>query len=225
MLLLLGLGLALLRPGAGRGLRPASPTAASSSGPMGLPSSGSPAWCPYKVQGQDSLCFRSPALGFECGPGRCLSSHRSPGRSLLALVLRNGSVLLQWQSPGPGEEEAAAGGFRLSCSWAGAYTRFPCESVLLGAACRDFLLPEAHPGARYRLCLQALPGPATPRPHPDPGGPEDCVEFPVEASGPREMVVAVAAVGGAICVMLVLICLLVAYLTENMAPSGPKRAP
>ncbi|NWH62235.1 FND10 protein, partial [Geococcyx californianus] len=169
-------------------------------------------WCPYKVRGEGAeggrLCFRPPALGFEC-PARSCRAHRSAGGALVANVLRNGSVLLQWGAPRPA---AGLRGFALNCSWDGTYTRFPCESVELGAACRDFLLPEAHGGVRYRLCLQ--PRYAPPRPAP----PAHCVEFRREPAAARDIAVAMTAVGGAICVMLVLICLLVAYITENLAP-------
>ncbi|NXH13517.1 FND10 protein, partial [Bucco capensis] len=135
-------------------------------------------------------------------------AHRSAGGgSLVANVLRNGSVLLQWGPPRPA---AGLRGFALNCSWDGTYTRFPCDSVELGAACRDYLLPEAHGSVRYRLCLQ--PRYAPPRPAP----PAQCVEFRVEPAAMRDIVVAMTAVGGSICVMLVFICLLVAYITENL---------
>lgn len=42
------------------------------------------------------------------------------------------------------------------------------------------------------------------------------MEFAAEPAGMREIVVAMTAVGGSICVMLVVICLLVAYITENL---------
>ncbi|NWI10918.1 FND10 protein, partial [Crypturellus soui] len=134
-----------------------------------------------------------------------------------ANVLRNGSVLLQWAPP-----RGAGGlrGFALNCSWDGTYTRFPCESVELGAACRDYLLREAHGGVRYLVCVQAryaAPRAAAP--------PAPCVEFRVEPAAMRDIVVAMTAVGGSICVMLVFICLLVAYITENlMSPAvGTRR--
>ncbi|NXE20008.1 FND10 protein, partial [Ardeotis kori] len=167
-------------------------------------------WCPYKVGGEGSaggrLCFRTPARGFQCAARAC-RAHRSPGGALVANVLRNGSVLLQWGPPRPA---AGLRGFALNCSWDGTYTRFPCDSVELGAACRDYLLPEAHGSVRYRLCLQ--PRYAPPRPAP----PAQCVEFRVEPAAMRDIVVAMTAVGGSICVMLVFICLLVAYITENL---------
>ncbi|XP_019367102.1 PREDICTED: fibronectin type III domain-containing protein 10, partial [Gavialis gangeticus] len=73
---------------------------------------------------------------------------------------------------------------------------------------------------RYRLCLQPLyaPAPAPPRA-------ADCVEFSLEPAGMRDIVVAMTAVGGSICVMLVCICLLVAYITENLLPPPGRRAP
>ncbi|XP_068014349.1 fibronectin type III domain-containing protein 10 [Melanerpes formicivorus] len=178
-------------------------------------------WCPYKVLAEGSaggrLCFRTPARGFQCSARAC-RAHRSPGGALVANVLRNGSVLLQWGPPRPA---AGLRGFALNCSWDGTYTRFPCDSVELGAACRDYLLPEAHGSVRYRLCLQ--PRVAPPRPAP----PAHCVEFRVEPAAMRDIVVAMTAVGGTICVMLVFICLLVAYITENLmspAAAAPRRA-
>ncbi|NWS25420.1 FND10 protein, partial [Polioptila caerulea] len=158
------------------------------------------------------LCFRPPARGFQCAARGC-RAHRSAGGALVANVLRNGSVLLQWglRHWGPPPRPAAAlRGFALNCSWDGTYTRFPCDSVELGAACRDYLLAEAHGSVRYRLCLQ--PRYAPPRPAP----PAQCVEFRVEPAAMRDIVVAMTAVGGSICVMLVFICLLVAYITENL---------
>ncbi|NXO00412.1 FND10 protein, partial [Rhinopomastus cyanomelas] len=185
-------------------------------------------WCPYKVSAEGSaggrLCFRSPARGFQCSARSC-RSHRSPGGALVANVLRNGSVLLQWGLRGWGPPRPAPAlhpapalrGFVLNCSWDGTYTRFPCDSVELGAACRDYLLPEAHGGVRYRLCLR--PRFAPPRPAP----PAQCVEFRVEPAAMRDIVVAMTAVGGSICVMLVFICLLVAYITENLMSPAPRR--
>ncbi|NXD55424.1 FND10 protein, partial [Corvus moneduloides] len=174
-------------------------------------------WCPYKVGGDGAaaagarLCFRPPARGFQCAARGC-RAHRSAGGALVANVLRNGSVLLQWglRHWGPPRPAAALRGFTLNCSWDGTYTRFPCDSVELGAACRDYLLAEAHGSVRYRLCLQ--PRYAPPRPAP----PAQCVEFRVEPAAMRDIVVAMTAVGGSICVMLVFICLLVAYITENL---------
>ncbi|NWW15997.1 FND10 protein, partial [Falcunculus frontatus] len=148
---------------------------------------------------------------FQCAARGC-RAHRSAGGALVANVLRNGSVLLQWglRHWGPPRPAAALRGFALNCSWDGTYTRFPCDSVELGAACRDYLLAEAHGSVRYRLCLQ--PRYAPPRPAP----PAQCVEFRVEPAAMRDIVVAMTAVGGSICVMLVFICLLVAYITENL---------
>ncbi|XP_057263260.1 fibronectin type III domain-containing protein 10 [Pezoporus wallicus] len=176
-------------------------------------------WCPYKVGAEGAadgrLCFRTPARGFQCQARAC-RAHRSPSGALVANVLRNGSVLLQWGPPRPA---AGLRGFALNCSWDGTYTRFPCDSVELGAACRDYLLPEAHGSVRYRLCLQ--PRYAPPRPAP----PAQCVEFRVEPAAMRDIVVAMTAVGGSICVMLVFICLLVAYITENLMSPALAGAP
>uniref|UniRef100_A0A670JCS2 Fibronectin type III domain containing 10 n=1 Tax=Podarcis muralis TaxID=64176 RepID=A0A670JCS2_PODMU len=204
-------------------------------GPLGDP------WCPYKVlsEGPDGgggasgaqggrLCFRSRARGFQCAPRSC-KAHRSPGRALLANVLLNGSVLLQWaEAPTSSAELGLLRGFSLSCSWEGAYTRFQCDRVQLGAACRDYLLQDAHGSVRYRLCLQPLFSAAAngtdPDSAPPPRWPPECVEFTVEPAGMREIVVAMTAVGGSICVMLVFICLLVAYLTENLTPPAAPAA-
>lgn len=183
-----------------------------------------PPWCPYKVGGDGAagsrLCFRPPARGFQCAARGC-RAHRSAGGALVANVLRNGSVLLQWglrhwgpPPPRPASSSSSLRGFALNCSWDGTYTRFPCDSVELGAACRDYLLAEAHGSVRYRLCLQ--PRYAPPRPAP----PAQCVEFRVEPAAMRDIVVAMTAVGGSICVMLVFICLLVAYITENLMGGG-----
>ncbi|KAB1268416.1 Fibronectin type III domain-containing protein 10 [Camelus dromedarius] len=121
---------------------------------------------------------------------------------------------LQWRLA-PAEARRVRA-FALNCSWRGAYTRFPCERVLLGASCRDYLLPDVHDGVRYRLCLQPLPLRAEPPVVPEPAAAAECVEFAAEPAGMREIVVAMTAVGGSICVMLVVICLLVAYITENL---------
>ena len=100
--------------------------------------------------------------------------------------------------------------------WKG-FPAFPAhERVLLGASCRDYLLPDVHDGVRYRLCLQPLPLRPEPAGAPEPAAPAECVEFAAEPAGMREIVVAMTAVGGSICVMLVVICLLVAYITENL---------
>ncbi|XP_038602765.1 fibronectin type III domain-containing protein 10 [Tachyglossus aculeatus] len=195
------------------------------------PAEADPPWCPYKVlgtgpgAGASRLCFRAPQRDFRC-PRRGCQVFRSAGRSLVANVLRNSSVLLQWGPP-PAAPPARLRGFALTCSWRGAYTRFQCDRVQLGAACRDYLVPDLHDSVRYRLCLRPLLRPLRGRPsRPDhPPAPDaDCVEFAAQPAALRDPVVAVTAVGGAICVMLVGICLLVAYTTENLAhPAGPRR--
>ncbi|TNN85568.1 Fibronectin type-III domain-containing transmembrane protein [Liparis tanakae] len=82
--------------------------------------------------------------------------------------------------------------------------------------CRDFLLTELHENIPYRICLRSLVGS-------DEGqkaDQRDCVEFTLPPSGMQDIVIAMTTVGGAICVMLVIICLLVAYITENiMSPT------
>nr|BAC32775.1 unnamed protein product [Mus musculus] len=111
-------------------------------------------WCPYKVlsegpeTGGGRLCFRSPVRGFRCQTPGC-ETLASAGGSLRAHVLRNRSVLLQWRLA-PAEARRVRV-FALNCSWRGTYTRFPCDRVLLGASCRDYLLPDVHDSVRYRL--------------------------------------------------------------------------
>ncbi|XP_028854955.1 uncharacterized protein fndc10 [Denticeps clupeoides] len=106
------------------------------------------------------------------------------------------------------------GGFRLSCWWNGSYTQFECAGVHLGSSCQDYLLSELHENVPYRICLQPLTSTS------GQDTPTDCVEFSVLPSGMQDIVIAMTTVGGAICVMLVIICLLVAYITENiMSPT------
>ncbi|KAK5872435.1 hypothetical protein PBY51_013141 [Eleginops maclovinus] len=206
--------------------------------------------CAYRVieggiGGQ--LCFRHTLFGYECHKGDCRTVV-SLG-NLVANILTNGSVLLQWtlvaesamkketaagqrSSGEPGtnltrEETRAShttfsgrrhrrGGYELSCWWNGSYTQFECASVHLGSGCRDFLLTELHENIPYRLCLHSLASS-------DPAqkaNQRDCVEFTLPPSGMQDIVIAMTTVGGAICVMLVIICLLVAYITENiMSPT------
>ncbi|KAG7283298.1 hypothetical protein CRUP_005040 [Coryphaenoides rupestris] len=106
-------------------------------------------------------------------------------------------------------------GFALSCWWNGSYTQFECAGVHLGPSCRDYMLTELHENVPYRVCLRALVHSSA-----APGDHRDCVEFTVSSSGMQDIVIAMTTVGGAICVMLVIICLLVAYITENiMSPA------
>ncbi|XP_051895373.1 fibronectin type III domain-containing protein 10 [Pristis pectinata] len=170
--------------------------------------------CAYKVllngRGAERVCFRSTESGFSCGPGSC-RLYRS-GRSLVANVLANSSVFLQWRPP----RLRHLRGFRLNCSWSGLYTRFQCDSVQLGVACRDYLLSNVHDSVDYRICLHTLYSNASLRD-------EDCLQFRAEPAGMQDIVIAMTAVGGSICVMLVIICLLVAYITENiMHPALPR---
>lgn len=209
--------------------------------------------CAYRVfeggiGGQ--LCFRYTLPGYKCGKGDCRTVV-SLG-SLLANILINGSVLLQWTHEGPqstmtekpketaagqnssgesltreetlrsdtvtgGRRRHRRGGFELSCWWNGSYTQFECPGVHLGSGCRDFLLTELHESIPYRICLRPLArsDPAQRADH------QDCVEFTLPPSGMQDIVIAMTTVGGAICVMLVIICLLVAYITENiMSPTS-----
>jgi hypothetical protein len=206
-LLLLLLLLAACAPPPGAAAAPTSP---------GWEPAADAPWCPYKVlsegpeAGGGRLCFRSPARGFRCQAPGCVTLAPA-GRSLRAHILRNRSVLLQWRLA-PAEARGVRA-FALNCSWRGTYTRFPCDRVLLGASCRDYLLPDVHDSVRYRLCLQPLPLRAELAAAPEPA---ECVEFTAEPAAMQEIVVAMTAVGGSICVMLVVICLLVAYITENL---------
>ncbi|XP_029435176.1 fibronectin type III domain-containing protein 10 [Rhinatrema bivittatum] len=182
---------------------------------LGLCGRGSPEeLCPYRVSGEGAgggLCFRTSASDFACERRACRPVH-GPGGSLRANVLRNGSVLLQWRPPEAGR--AALRGFALNCSWSGAHARFRCDSVQLGASCRDYLLAGVHPGPRYRVCLRSLYGNGS-------SAAAECLDFRAEPAGLPDIVIAMTAVGGAICVMLVIICLLVAYITENLMQPAP----
>lgn len=223
--------------------------------PSWSPEKGPSALCAYRmieggIGGQ--LCFRHTLFGYKCHKGDCKSVVSSG--NLVANILINGSVLLQWTCEGestttgqdfktketvgrrsdghPGmnltrEETLRSntvlsgrrhrrGGFELSCWWNGSYTQFECAGVHLGSGCRDFLLTDLHENIPYRICLRSLA-------HYDPAqkaDQKDCVEFILPPSGMQDIVIAMTTVGGAICVMLVIICLLVAYITENiMSPT------
>ncbi|XP_043079637.1 fibronectin type III domain-containing protein 10 [Puntigrus tetrazona] len=166
--------------------------------------------CAYRVLGAGDpgrLCFRYARPDFRCASASC-QQVSSPGGHLTANILSNGSVFIQWtvaltpKGPAPGQ----AGGFKLSCWWNGSYTQFECAGVHLGAGCRDYLLNELHTNVPYRLCVRPY---ALDRD-------EACVEFSLAPGGMQDIVIAMTTVGGAICVMLVIICLLVAYITENI---------
>ncbi|XP_029007172.1 fibronectin type III domain-containing protein 10 [Betta splendens] len=202
--------------------------------PRQSPEEGASPLCAYRVieagiGGQ--LCFRHTLLGYKCHEGDCRTAV-SVG-NLVANILTNGSVLLQWSREGnstvAAAERAAAGGapgtrvfagrrhrragYELSCWWNGSYTQFECAGVHLGSGCADFLLTELHENIPYRLCLRSVA-------RADPAERRDCVEFTLPPSGMQDIVIAMTTVGGAICVMLVIICLLVAYITENiMSPT------
>ncbi|XP_026791475.3 fibronectin type III domain-containing protein 10 [Pangasianodon hypophthalmus] len=198
--------------------------------------------CAYRVleRGEDGrLCFRHARVNFTC-PGSTCRQVRSPGGHLVANLLSNSTVLLQWtypmvqdksghvlvnseipteptgsppappKMPSVGQREPQ-GGFRMRCWWNGSYTQFECASVHLASGCRDYLLSELHENVPYRICLQPAVW----------DGPGECVEFSVSPTGMQDIVIAMMTVGGAICVMLVIICLLVAYITENiMSPNA-----
>ncbi|TTV75070.1 Fibronectin type III domain-containing protein 10 [Bagarius yarrelli] len=199
--------------------------------------------CAYRVleKGEDGrLCFQHTRVNFTCSSSTCRQV-RSPGGHLLANLLTNSTVLLQWTYPtGLDKSEHAGmqsrfptvpviwsppdsakshsvgqqepqGGFRMRCWWNGSYTQFECASVHLASGCRDYLLKELHENVPYRICLQPAGRVA----------PGECVEFSVSPTGMQDIVIAMMTVGGAICVMLVIICLLVAYITENiMSPNA-----
>ncbi|XP_045931774.1 fibronectin type III domain-containing protein 10 [Micropterus dolomieu] len=224
--------------------------------PSWSPDDGVSPLCAYRVieggiGGQ--LCFRHTLPGYKCRKGDCRTVVSL--RNLVANILINGSVLLQWTHEGESTmtgrdvktKEPAAdqksrmdpvtnltrgetlrsntvfsgrrhrrGGYELSCWWNGSYTQFECAGVHLGSGCRDFLLTELHENIPYRICLRSLV-------HSNPAqraDQRDCVEFTLPPSGMQDIVIAMTTVGGAICVMLVIICLLVAYITENiMSPT------
>ncbi|XP_034022442.1 fibronectin type III domain-containing protein 10 [Thalassophryne amazonica] len=184
------------------------------------------------------LCFRHTLLGYQCHQGDCRAAVTSG--SLVANILTNSSVLLQWThqrqytmmgrdvkaEPGTnvtrdgsllfGFRRHRRGGYELSCWWNGSYTQFECASIRLGSGCSDFVLTELHEKIPYRVCLRSLT-PSNPAQRTDR---RDCVEFTLPPSGMQDIVIAMTTVGGAICVMLVIICLLVAYITENiMSPT------
>lgn len=172
--------------------------------------------CAYRTLGAGDpgrLCFRYTQSDFRCPASLCRQV-RSPDGRLAANILSNSSVFIQWTITGhhaPPKSTTAvrrgqAGGFRLSCWWNGSYTQFECAGVHLGSSCRDYLLNELHTNVPYRLCVRPF---ASERP-------EACVEFSLAPGGMQDIVIAMTTVGGAICVMLVIICLLVAYITENI---------
>ncbi|XP_029682403.1 fibronectin type III domain-containing protein 10 isoform X2 [Takifugu rubripes] len=213
------------------------------------PGAGASPLCAYRVMEGGiggKLCFRHTLHGYKCHKGDCRTVLTM--ENLVANILINGSVLLQWQqdkantaaedgtavgmsSRGPGtnltKEERLRGGavgghgrrrrgYELSCWWNGSYTQFECAGVLLGPGCRDFLLTELHERIPYRICLRSLARSSPPQEVDR----QNCVEFTLSPSGMQDIVIAMTTVGGAICVMLVIICLLVAYITENiMSPT------
>lgn len=223
--------------------------------PSWSPEEGVSPLCAYRVMeggigGQ--LCFRHTLPGYKCHEGDCRTV-ASLG-NLVANILINGSVLLQWNREGeytmsgrdvktketaasqtrsgnPGtnltredtlRSDTTGGrhhrrrGYELSCWWNGSYTQFECAGVHLGSGCRDFLLTELHENIPYRICLRSLARSAPPQRADE----RNCVEFTLPPSGMQDIVIAMTTVGGAICVMLVIICLLVAYITENiMSPT------
>ncbi|KAK2862122.1 hypothetical protein Q5P01_001655 [Channa striata] len=231
-------------------------TERSGRAPSQSPEPGVSPLCAYRVMeggigGQ--LCFRHTVFGYTCQKGDCRTVV-SLG-NLVANVLLNGSVLLQWSHEGEStmtgqnmqtketvigqkstgsprtksiQEETRKpstafsgrrhrrGGYELSCWWNGSYTQFECAGVHLGSGCRDFLLTELHENIPYRLCLRSLARSNAAQS----ADQQDCVEFILPPSGMQDIVIAMTTVGGAICVMLVIICLLVAYITENiMSPT------
>ncbi|XP_073700937.1 fibronectin type III domain-containing protein 10 [Garra rufa] len=171
--------------------------------------------CAYRTLGDGDpgpLCFRYAQPDFRCASASC-QQVSSPGGQLTANILSNGSVFIQWtvgqEAPldsTKGLTPGQTGGFRLSCWWNGSYTQFECAGVHLGSSCRDYLLNELHTNVPYRLCVRPYALEQA----------EACVEFSLAPGGMQDIVIAMTTVGGAICVMLVIICLLVAYITENI---------
>lgn len=205
--------------------------------------------CAYRlVEGGigGQLCFRRSLPEYQCQKGQCRMVSFG---NLVANILINGSVLLQWTADEPSvkkygnkthdpnvNEDAERNwttsrtlvngqhhrkvGFELSCWWNGSYTQFECPGVQLAHGCRDYLLTELHENIPYRICLLSLSR-STHSPQQ-----RDCVEFTLPPSGMQDIVIAMTTVGGAICVMLVIICLLVAYITENiMSPTSTHTYP
>lgn len=224
----------------------------SGSAVTGGSAAGASPLCAYRVvEGGvgGKLCFRHTLHDYKCSQGDCRTELSAD--NLVANILLNGSVLLQWSqdeenttadggaaagssraAPGTnvteegalGGDGAGAGGqgrrrrrgYELSCWWNGSYTQFECAGALLGPGCRDFLLTELHHRIPYRVCLRPLARSSPPQEVDR----QSCVEFTLSPSGMQDIVIAMTTVGGAICVMLVIICLLVAYITENiMSPS------
>lgn len=209
--------------------------------------------CAYRVVESGiggQLCFRHTQPEYKCEKGQCRSVV-SFG-SLMANILINGSVLLQWTK---GEEFTGKGqdnrtnslntnkdpranlttshtvlkgqqtrrvGFELRCWWNGSYTQFECPGVQLALDCRDYLLTDLHENIPYRICICLLSLSRSTHASQE----CDCVEFTLPPSGMQDIVIAMTTVGGAICVMLVIICLLVAYITENiMSPTSTHTYP
>ncbi|KAM8867566.1 fibronectin type III domain-containing protein 10 [Synchiropus picturatus] len=198
--------------------------------------------CAYRVMeggAGGQLCFRHTVFGYKCHKADCRAAV-SAGE-LVANLLSNGSVLLQWAHEDDPrisylarrlvlnvtQENTTAlasvgrprklGGFELNCWWNGSYTQFDCPGVHLGSGCRDFLMEELHENIPYRICLRPLDTSQR-------ANHRDCVEFTLPATGMQDIVIAMTTVGGAICVMLVIICLLVAYITENIMSPSTQRA-
>ncbi|XP_030634212.1 fibronectin type III domain-containing protein 10 [Chanos chanos] len=187
--------------------------------------------CAYRVleTGEGGqLCFRQTQHNFRCHSSNCRKVKSASG-SVVANVFANGSVLIQWThkevsrslpNPTEGVWQGRQAGFRLTCWWNGSYTQFECAGVHLGTSCRDYLLNELHENVPYRICLHPL---FQPQARLGAGLLDEtsaCVEFSISPTGMQDIVIAMTTVGGAICVMLVIICLLVAYITENiMSPA------
>eukprot|EP00063_Salmo_salar_P047486 XP_014022321.1 PREDICTED: fibronectin type-III domain-containing transmembrane protein C1orf233 homolog isoform X2 [Salmo salar] len=192
--------------------------------------------CAYRVMEEGiggRLCFRHTQLGFRCHRGDCRTVP-SAGGSLVANVLTNGSVLLQWTYEDlRGEAQRTTKGNTAGHDLDKQETETRGTSVEgqkgapgtgLREESRDFLLTELHENVPYRICLHPLASTLTPPLHSEGAGQRedlgDCVEFTVSPLGMQDIVIAMTTVGGAICVMLVIICLLVAYITENiMSPT------
>ncbi|TRY55738.1 hypothetical protein DNTS_010303 [Danionella cerebrum] len=168
--------------------------------------------CAYRNLDSSSerLCFRYTLPDFKCAGATCRQVTSTDGL-VKANILSNGSVLVQWTFSDASAHPGVASGFRLGCLWNGSFAQFQCAGVHLGSSCRDYLLSDLHVSVPYRLCVRPFSS----------DQPEACVEFSLMPGGMQDIVIAMTTVGGAICVMLVIICLLVAYITENiMNPVG-----
>uniref|UniRef100_A0A8C4NDA5 Uncharacterized protein n=1 Tax=Eptatretus burgeri TaxID=7764 RepID=A0A8C4NDA5_EPTBU len=167
--------------------------------------------------GGSCVAFRRGPPGPPCLPSlSCRRLHSASGHLQLDLDPHRGAFL-RWDPPDSWTDDwRPGGGPALHCLWRGLVTWFSCGRVKLTPSCGGFRLRGLHEGVEYVVCVtQVL--------QPEEADDEECMTFMLDPSPVRHVVVAMATVGGAVCVMLVLICLLVAYVTENMVtPPGHK---